>query len=437
MIIYLLVVIILLFFSFIFSGSETALFAFTQTSRTKIREDSALKHVQGRSIVTRLNTIESLLNNPSGLLATILFSNLLVNTTASSLFTLFVITLARTYDLPRDLFITLGAIVMTIMLVTLGEITPKVIALRKPARFALQIVGVINLVSKIFSFITVPLRKFGDWLLVKISKYVSKTPFPSEDDLRTIIDLSEEQGLIALEEEDFLFNLVDLSHRRVSEVMTPRIQMVCLDRNTTISNAFKLITKETLPLYSRIPIYKENIDNIIGVVYLKDLLTKSRTRTFLSQTVEQIARPPYFVLENASLSSLLEELRKKDSHIAIVIDEYGQTAGLVTLEDVLETLLGEIQDEYDTTEEMPYKLIDTQSYLVSGDIDLNTLDKIFHGFSQDIPRQAGDRLSGFIFFNWGRIPVQGEILTYKNFRLEIKAVTRKRIVSVLITKLSL
>jgi putative hemolysin len=135
------------------------------------------------------------------------------------------------------------------------------------------------------------------------------------------------------------------------------------------------------------------------------------------------------------LSSLLEELRKKDSHIAIVIDEFGQTAGLITLEDILETLLGEIQDEYDTTDEMPYKLISIQSYLVSGDIDLQTLDRLFGNFSQEIPRYVSGRLSGFIHHHWGKIPRQGEILTYKNFRIEIKDIYRKRINKVLITKI--
>jgi CBS domain containing-hemolysin-like protein len=130
----------------------------------------------------------------------------------------------------------------------------------------------------------------------------------------------------------------------------------------------------------------------------------------------------------------LEELRKKDSHIAIVIDEYGQTAGLVTLEDILETLLGEIQDEYDTSDEMPYKLIDTQSYLVSGDIDLNTLDRLLE-FGRDIPKQAGDRLNGFIHHHWGRIPREGEVLSYRNFHIEIKEVKRKHINKVLITKI--
>jgi len=434
MLIYLLVILILLFFSFIFSGSETALFTFTKTSRVKIKSDSEFT-IKPRRVRAQMDIIESLLASPSNLLATILFSNLLVNTTASALFTLFVVILAKTYNLPRDLFISIGALVMTILLVILGEVTPKIIAIRNPARFAIRTAWFINLLSKVFSFITIPLKKSGDWLLAKLTKYIQKTPFPSEADLKTIIELSKEQGLIIPEEEHFLFNLVDLSHRRVSEVMTPRFKAICLNKDTTISEAFKLITKKSFPLYSRIPIYKENVDNIIGVLYLKDLVTKGRSRTSLNKPIEDLARPPYFVPENKSLSSLLEELRKKDSHIAIVIDEYGQTAGLITLEDILETLLGEIQDEYDTTDEMPYKLIDTQSYLVSGDIDLQTLDRLFGNFAREVQKYAGDRLSGFIHHHWGKIPRKNEILTYKNFRIEIKDVQGKRINKVLITKI--
>jgi putative hemolysin len=434
MIIYLISVIILLFFSFVFSGSETALFAFSKTMRAKIREEYQYPLPQAQVTLHHLNIVETLLNKPSSLLATILFSNLVVNTTASSLFTLFAITFARNYHLPRDLHVSIGALVMTILLVSFGEITPKVLAMRNPQKFAFRTSGFIHFLTRIFSFITIPLRKLGDWFLSRLSRYVSRTPFPSENDLKTIIELSRTQGLIQREEQDFLFSLVELSHRRVSEVMTPRIKMVCLEKDVKISDALKLIIKETLPLISRIPVYKNNIDNIVGILYLKDLITKGRKRIFFRETVEKIARPPYFIPENKSLSELLEDLRKKDSHIAIVVDEFGQTAGLVTLEDILEALLGEIRDEYDTVEEMPFERIDDNTYLVSGDIDLKALDRLFPDFSSDIPVPAGYRLSGFIHHHWGRIPKHGEILEYKNFRIEIKEITKKRFEKILITK---
>ncbi len=433
MLIYLLTVLILLFFSFVFSGSETALFAFSKLMRDKIRQDSTWT-IKNQHIIYHLNIIESLLKDPSRLLATILFSNLLVNTTASSIFTLFVITLARHYNLSRDLFITFGGLVMTILLVVFGEVTPKIIALRKPPRFALKTGWFVNFLNKIFSFITIPLRKIGDWLISLLNKYIRKTPFPSQDDLKTIIELSKKQELILPDEETFLFSLVELSHRSVSEIMTPRIQMFCIEKNTKIGETRNLITKK---LVSRIPVYQDNIDNIIGVLYLKDLFIKARNSALASQPVEKIMRPAYFVPENKILSELLEELRKKDSHIAIVVDEFGQTAGLVTLEDILEVLLGEIQDEYDTIAQMPYEKIDDNNFLVSGDIDLKALDRLLPGFSFDIPRQAGYRLSGFIHHKWGRIPKPGEILIYNNFRLEIKEISKRRIDKILITRIKL
>jgi putative hemolysin len=145
-------------------------------------------------------------------------------------------------------------------------------------------------------------------------------------------------------------------------------------------------------------------------------------------------RPAFFVPENKSLSELIEELRKKDSHIAIVIDEFGQTAGLITLEDILEVLLGEIQDEYDISSELPYERLNENSYLVSGDIDLKALDQLFPNFSIDLPPEAGYRLSGFIHHTWGRIPRLNETLTYKNYRLQIKEKSKHRIEKILITK---
>jgi len=247
--------------------------------------------------------------------------------------------------------------------------------------------------------------------------------------------LSSQQNLIKPDEKDFLFNLVDLSLRRVTEIMTPRIDMVCLEKDTKINDAIQLLITRRLPMVSRIPVYKEKIDNISGVLYLKDLVTKSRNRNFLTHTVEDIMRPAFFVPENKSLSELIEELRKKDSHIAIVIDEFGQTAGLITLEDILEVLLGEIQDEYDISSELPYERLNENSYLVSGDIDLKALDQLFPNFSIDLPPEAGYRLSGFIHHTWGRIPRLNETLTYKNYQLQIKEKSKHRIEKILITKI--
>lgn len=431
---YLLIIILLMILSFIFSGSETAFFAISKTAHLKLKQH--LQKFPAASV--NFNRIETILTKPNELLATILLSNLLANTSISSLFTLLIINLSEKFQLPRDLLISLGALLISIILITLCEILPKILAIRKPLRFALRTVNIINFLKIIFSFFTIPLNKLGEWLLVRVSNYIVKTPFPSIDDLKTIINLSEENGMITPAEQDFLFNLVDLSSRTVSSVMTPRIKMVCFNQETTIAEITKLISKKSFPLFSRIPIFQDNIDNITGILYLKDLITQyssqRATSKILNQPIKVIARPPYFIPETKPLSSLLEELRKKDSHIAIVIDEYGQTAGLVTLEDILETMIGEIQDEYDTTEEMPYQLINPKTFLVSGDIDFQTLDQLFDNFTTHIPKQYGDRLSSFIYHYWGKIPKQGEILSYRNYRLEIKDLKKNRINKVLITK---
>ncbi|MEO0076782.1 MAG: hemolysin family protein [candidate division WOR-3 bacterium] len=443
MIFYIIAILILLFFSFVFSGSETAFFAITKSMREKIKEDYYFVIRESRHVgfgiekeaPSNINLIESLLRNPSALLATILFSNLIVNTSASSLFTLLIITLSNNYHLPRDLFITIGGIIMTLLIITVGEITPKIFALRDPSKFALKFAWIINLFSKILIFVTYPLRKIGDWLIIVLNRYIHRSPFPSEDDLKTIIELSKQQGIIVDDEEDFLKNLVDLSHRQVSEIMTPRIQMICLKYDLKVKEAIKILSDNDIRLVSRIPIYADSIDNIVGVLYLKDLVKITRTRNLGNLEIGKIARPAYFVPENKPLSELLAELRRKDSHIAIVVDEFGQTAGLVTLEDILEALLGEIQDEYDSVAEVPYKKISENSYLVSGDIDLKAIDRLFPNFSLEIPIQAGYRLSGFIHHVWGRIPKIGEVLYYKDYKLEIKEVSKKRIDKIIISKI--
>jgi putative hemolysin len=330
---------------------------------------------------------------------------------------------------------SLGTIVITLLVIILGEITPKIIALRYPIRVITTTKNIIKFIFITLGSITFPLHKIGLQLIKKTLKIFHQPPFPTTEEIKTFIEVSVKHGTLSSEEEDFLTNLVELSKRRASEIMTPRIKMVCLDENLNVEETLNLIYSNRLPLISRIPVYRKTIDCITGVLYLKDLLTLS-TRANYERKLSEIVRPAYFVPESKPLNELLEELRKSDSHIAIVIDEYGQTAGLITLEDILETLVGEIQDEYDREDTLPYKLVGSKSYLVSGDIDLKTLDQLFEGFSSLRDKTSADRLSGFILELWGRIPKRGEILSFGDYRFEIKDIRRKRINKILITKIS-
>ncbi|MDW7987873.1 MAG: hemolysin family protein [candidate division WOR-3 bacterium] len=427
MFIYLIITAFLLILSFLFSGSETAFFTIAG-HKEKYLTVTSVKFQKHHLF------IKTLLNNPAQLLSVILLANLLVNTTASSLFTLFAIKLSETSAWPQNLIVSIGTVIFTIILIICGEITPKIFAVRQPQKLLKFSLGLIKLVYNIFGVFTVPLNTIGAKFSDKILKIFHTPPFPTIEEIKTFIEHSVKKGGLTLQEENFLINLIELTTRRVSEVMTPRIKMICLNEDLTVQETLHLIFQNKLPLISRIPVYRKTIDHITGILYIKDLIVIASSANY-AKRIAEFVRPAYFVYESKTLDELLEELRKKDSHIAIVIDEYGQTAGLVTLEDILETLVGEIQDEYDHDAEIPYRPIDSQTFLVSGDIDLKTLDQIFEDFSRLNEHSQAERLSGFILETWGKIPKRGEILTLGNYRIEINDIKRNLINKVLITKL--
>ncbi|MDH5185638.1 MAG: hemolysin family protein [candidate division WOR-3 bacterium] len=407
---YLTIVIICLFFSALFSGSETALFSISKIVLAQLKEAK-------RKNISR---IEHLLSNPPRLLGTILLSNLLVNITASSVFTLLVVAFSRYYGLAPDLYLGIGAVMMTGLLLVFGEVTPKVWAAKRPVSFATFSSSLIVLLSKLFS----PLVNLLSHLGFTILRRAKQPTFPTDEELMTMIEIGKEQGTISAAEEEILHNLLELDKRTASEVMTPRIEIDGMEKNMRCEQAVEFAKKTG---FSRFPVYEGSVDNVVGIVYVKDLLTSIGG----INTVDEIKRPAYFVPEVKKLSFLLEELRKKGSHIAIVVDEFGQTAGLVTLEDILEAIFGEITDEYDLQEELPYFKLDEKNYLVDGEIDLRTLNRIFRRAFKGLDYE---RLSGFIHAQLNRLPKVGDSFTFRRLYFEIKNVSKNRIEQVLIRK---
>lgn len=407
---YLIIVAICLIFSALFSGSETALFSISKITLAQLKESKQ----------KNINRIEKLLSNPPKLLGTILLSNLLVNITASSVFTLFVVAYSKYYGLATDLYLGIGAVVMTGILLVFGEVTPKVWAAKRPVSFATFTSSLITFLSKLFSPLVNLLSRLGFTML----RRAKQSPFPTDEELMTMIEIGKEQGTISAIEEEILHNLLELEKRTASEVMTPRIEIDGMEKNMTCEEAVTFAKKAG---FSRFPVYEGSIDNVIGIVYAKDLLTSIGEINI----VDEIKRPAYFVPEVKKLSFLLEELRKKGSHIAIVVDEFGQTAGLITLEDILEAIFGEITDEYDLQEELPYFKVDEKNYLVDGEIDMRTLNRIFRRTFKGLEYE---RLSGFIHAQLNRLPQVGDSFTFRRLYFEIKNVNNNRIEQVLIRR---
>ncbi len=396
-------IIALLMLSFIFSGSEAAFFSLPPW---RLREHRLLSR---------------LIAEPGILLGTLLFGNLLVNISATAIFTLLLLQFSSRFRLAPTIVLPVGGILMTVILLLFGEITPKLLAARYPDAFARAFTPFIYLFRQLLSPVT--------WLLNKINSFSRLLPEEnaqlSEPELQTMITFGREQGILLPGEEEILRNLIQLDRRTVSEVMTPRQDIVAMPADATIAKALEVCRQSG---FSRLPVYSGTLEKITGVVYAKELLTA----TDPALPVTTITRPPYFVPEVKRLTLLLDELRRKNSHIAIVIDEFGQTAGIVTLEDILEAIFGEIRDEFDWAEEFPYRRVAENEYIVDGEIDLATLNRLFEdaftGFEFD-------RLAALIYDRLGRLAKTGDTVRIGNLEITVTELSEHRLEKVLIRKL--
>jgi len=407
---YLLAIVLLLVCSAFFSGSETALFSLTPGRREELK--TSRPHASRR--------VDSLLSDPGRLLGTLLLGNLIVNTAASGVFTLALLALARHSGTSEALLLGAGGIVLTVVLLIFCEVTPKVMASRNPGTFVPLVAGPVRVARVVLLPFTT--------LLMRVSRRLTpkqhEPAMLSDDELHTMIDVGKQRGVIFGSEEEILTNLVGLEKRTVSEVMTPRIDIVAVPENMTIREAAATCRDAG---FSRVPVFHDTIDHVSGTVYAKDLLSADDPNA----PVCSLCRPAFFVPEVKHLPPLLDELRRKGSHIAVVVDEFGQTSGLVTLEDLLEAVFGEIVDEYDVVEELPYSKLDEHSYLVDGEIDLATLNRLFRRAFTGL---GHERLSAFMQDKLGRLPSEGDIITHRTLEITVKETAGPKLEKVLIRK---
>jgi len=396
-------ILILLVASAFFSSAETAYFSI-----------SPLRSAQ----LGQAGLVRWLLSSRDRLLGTILSGNHIVNFTATALWTTLLIMASKRWGWNETETLSIGAALMVVTLLLLGEITPKIVAVRLPMKIARLYAPVLIF----FWWLFFPLT----WALSSLSRLIFRgrpreRPFPTDEEVKTMIEMAVRYGILRPQEEQIMENLVDLGERTVSEVMTPRVGMSALPVNTSRYKALAYVKRTHK---SRYPIYEDTTDKIVGVLYTKDLIVAPK-RT----SIRKLLREPYFVPETKVLSELLEELRRSDQHIAIVVDEFGGIAGLATLEDILEAIFGEIVDEYDTG--VPYKRLGRGRYLVDGDIDLAKLNEFFDDAFAEAEDEF-DRLSELITHELGHIPKRGEKMSYKGIDLTMRSVRRLRIEKVLL-----
>ncbi len=399
-----------------FSGTETALFSLNKMQLKKMQKEEENNW--------RIKSIIRLLDDPQRTLISILIGNIFVNIAASSLAAY----LAIKHFGNIGIGIASGIMIFTILI--FGEIIPKSLAFANAEAISKRVAKPIEIISTgLF-----PLIKFfkilinGLYYFLRMKKTKEKKEI-TEEDLITLIDAGKEEGVIEEEENEMIRNIFEFGDTTVKEVMIPRVDMACVPSDTKLNSILKLIKKIG---HSRIPVYEEAIDNIIGILYAKDLLGIYE-QWYASKEkfdLKGIIRDAYFVPENKKIDELLDIFQKDRIQIAIAIDEYGGTAGLITMEDVVEEVVGEIIDEYDKEIKL-FEMVGDNTVIVDGIIDIEKINEILN---IEIPENDFETLAGFIFDLLGRVPKNGEKIKYKNFQMVIERVVKNRIRRVKIIK---
>jgi len=410
---YLIIFVFLLLLSGFFSASETAFFSISQTDIERMRNKN---DYGSRQIV-------QLLAHPKRLLITIIIGNTVVNISAASLAAIVTLQICEIFAIDIKIGVLIDIIVVTFVLLICSEIIPKVAAVRYSIRVAKNFALPLTLFYYLFSPLVSIFHTLTQWL-TSVFRVSKNRLLLSEEELRSIVDMGEEKGTLQQDEKEMIHSIFEFSETTVKEIMIPRIDMVCISTDSKLESLLSLIRKH---LHSRIPIYKDKVDNIIGIIYAKDLLPFVNRKSNGEANLEKLARPAYFVPEQKKIDELLREFQSQRIHMAIVVDEYGGTSGIVTLEDIIEEIVGEIQDEHDSEQPLYQKLSDTE-YLVDGGMDLEEMNE---ELLINLPTEEGvETLGGFLFGLFGSVPREKQSVNYENYKFVVEKVIRRRITKV-------
>ena len=400
------ILVILIALSGFFSSSETAL---TTVSRFKIRTMADAGDQKARMVA-------KVTGNTAKMLSAILIGNNIVNISASSLATVIFM----------DLFGSAGAGIatgiMTLLVLIFGEVTPKNLAARKALSVSLRVAGIIYALTIVLTPLIFVMNHIVSGILFLIGANKSEKSQMTEEEFRTIVDVGNESGAIENDEKDYINNLFDFSDTEVRELMIPRIDVTMINVNWSYAQIRNVFMQDK---YTRFPVYEQDTDHVIGVLNMKDLLTRDEREPFL---IRKHIRKPFFTYEFKNADDLFDEMRKKRIHMAIVLDEYGSVSGIVTLEDLLEELVGDIKDEFDETEEDEIVETGPGEYTVLGSMNLDDLrDELSLPFESD----DYDTIGGYLLGLFDHLPRVGEsYVTKEGVILTASVVRRKRIIKV-------
>jgi len=403
-----------LFLSAFFSASETAL-----TSLSRLKTNQIIDSER-----TGADYLKLWRDKPNHVLATILFGCTVAELLASFLTALYA---TQNFWKSGNIGEMIAFILITTIILIFGEVVPKVFAKHNAEKLAIPVIIALRIFYYFFYPVTELLMFISKTFIMGFGGTHSATgPFVTEEDIEYMINVSDSEGTIEPSKKEMLEKVMDLGDKVVREIMVPRTDMVTIELNSSYGQVQDIVINSRL---TRLPVYDSNADNIVGILHSKDLIRSEKSDN-IKTDIADIMREPYFVPETKCIDELLKEFQKTKNHMAIVVDEYGGISGLVTIEDILEEIVGEIRDEHDEDEDLI--ISDREGVLViNAKIDLNTLEKILE---IEFPEDNYDTLGGFVVDLMGKIPKTGDRVRYKNFNITVLEASKRKIIKLKIEK---
>lgn len=404
------VIAVLIMFSAFFSSTETA---FSSVSKIRLKnnaENGDKKAAKALYIVEHYDKA----------LSTILVGNNIVNIASSALATLLFVSF-----LGDAMGTLMSTIILTIVVLVCGEVLPKNFAIENNEKICMEFAGVLRFLMVILTPVTFLLLKLTDVVKKISSKNKKKSPSVTEDELKFIVESIEEEGVLEEQESELVQSALEFDEKTAYDILTPRVDMTAIDVDEDIDTIKEIIVKER---YSRIPVYKDNIDNIIGVLHSRDFLEVLLTDE--KPDIHKLIQPAYFIYRSKKLSALLADFKHKKLHFAVVTDDYGGTLGIVTMEDLLEQIVGDIWDEDEEIEHKFRKLAENK-YEISGDMNIDDMLELFDKDDRYLHSDSKS-VGGWVIEQIGDIPETGSQFKYKEFTVTVKTIEDQRIIDVIV-----
>lgn len=404
---------VLLVLSAFFSASETA---FTSISKLKVRH-MLDANVKGAKYIAKI------LDNPNKMLTSILVGNNIVNITMTSIAT------ALTIHYFGESGTGIAAVVTTIFILLFGEITPKTIANAFPEKICLGIAVILRLIILILTPFAFVFSRISDLLLILLGRKNGKKKVSiTEEELKTMVNVSQEEGVLETDEQEMIFNIIEFNDTEVGKIMTPRTEIVGVDINAGYDEVFRVFKENQ---YSRIPVYQNSLDEIVGVLHLKDLVLFDKDKNIYHN--KNYMKEPYITWENFKVSDVFKKMKSSKCTMGIVLDEYGGTAGIVTIEDFVEEIVGDINDEYDEYDNKKISIISENVILADGLAEINDInDKL----DVNLSNERFNTIGGFVTGELGKFPLKGDTLIYNDIiEFVVESAGKNKVEKVKISKL--